>query len=184
METTRMNERAASAVALPRSAETLACRSSRRLTSLDRLPPRSPGYGDAQVPDRPSPLTRHGAIAHYWFYIEGSDDNVAFGLRDIEVSVTPITPEEALVELYCIGDGFQSGHGRCLDRAIPIELRSGDAVLARLQWRFPDILSGHADPITASWRVAMNHSQVAALDSLILAQADAFVLVASSPTIS
>lgn len=181
MDATRARRPASTTVAHPSATEAIPCSSSSRLSALDRLPPRTPGYADAQVPRRPSPATRHGAIAHYWFRIDGTDGDVAFGFREIEVAVTPDGPGKALVELYCVGDGFQTGHGMARGQAIPIVLRTGDQELARVAWNFPDVLDGHADPIAARWRIDLSADAVAALDTLAFAPAQAWVRMATDP---
>lgn len=181
MDDTRASSLGATAIAHPRAVETLGCRSTRRIGTLDRLPPRTPGYADAQVPRRPMAGVRHGAIAHYWFYLPGEDADVAFGFRDIELAVTPSDAGQALVELYCVGDGFQSGTGTGRGHTIPIELIAGGQVSARIDWRIPDVLDGHADPITAQWRVDLSAQAVARLDTLVLGEAQAFTLVATDP---
>lgn len=125
------------------------CYSYRQFCSLGPLPPRTPARPDPQVPqDDKLGACLHGTIGAFYFYVEGSNDDVAFGFCDIEVSVQQITEAKVRLELYCIADGYQSGRGIGAKHPLKIAVMAGEHTLGVADWAFPDVICGHADPMT------------------------------------
>lgn len=150
------------------------CRSYPQLCLLGPVPPRTPGRPDAQVPtDLDAGLSRYGRIPHLYFYETGGRDNAAFGLLDIEIAVQRAPSGRTWLELYCIGDGYQSGRGSCGADPLMIELRVGPRVLAQVGWLFPDVLSGHMDPMTFATEIDLSAEAFEAIDSVSLPTARA-----------
>jgi hypothetical protein len=142
--------------------------------SLGPIPPRTPGRADAQVPkDKSAGTARHGRIGHFYFYANGSQDDPAFGFVDIEISVQSAGPSEARVEAYCVGDGYQSVRGHCGDRPMRIELLAGDRLVRSVKWHYPDVLCGHADPISFSTVIDLPGREFEQIDGARLAPVSA-----------
>ena len=124
------------------------CYSYAGFCSLGRLPPRTPARPDAQVPtERELGACVHGKIDAFYFYVNGSDDDPAFGFCDIEVSVQRIGQRTVRVELYCIADGYQSARGVGADHPLKIAVFAKDRILGVVDWHFADVICGHADPM-------------------------------------
>jgi hypothetical protein len=144
------------------------CRSEPKLALFGRIPPRTPGRSDAEVPNDaalgPALYTR---ISHVYFYSD-KDADAAFGLLDIEISLQRRSNGEIWLEAYCIGDGFQSGRGSGADHPLQFELRSGDKCLARAEWHYPSVLCGHFDPMMFATRVDLTHAEFESADRIYL----------------
>lgn len=145
------------------------CYSYRQRCELGPVPPRTPGRADAQLPrDDAVGLVRYGRIGHFYFYHVGSNDDPAFGFVDVELSAQQVAPGKVRVEAYCIGDGYQSARGSGLDHPLVIELRAGERALASVEWRYPEVLCGHADPLDFSVDINLSEADFAALDSAVM----------------
>jgi hypothetical protein len=145
------------------------CRSLPQMCLLGPMPPRTPGRSDAQVPssaDRGE--SKYGRIPFVYFYVDGSDADPAFGLLDIEIAVQRRGANAFQFEIYCIGDGYQSGHGSSQSQPLAIEFRAGTRVVATTEWRYPDVLNGHMDALTFSVPIAMTDSDYRAIDGAVL----------------
>jgi hypothetical protein len=145
------------------------CYSYRQYCSLGPIPPRTVGRPDAQVPrDASLGPCRHGKIGSFYFYAAHSKDDPAFGFFDIELSVQQIAPGRARVELYCIADGYQSSRGVGGSHPLRIALGNGGNVLATVEWAYPDVLGGHADPMNFSADIDFDSTSFARLDRIDL----------------
>jgi hypothetical protein len=136
---------------------------------LGPIPPRTPGRSDAQVPSDPARGdSKYGRIPFVYFYQDGVEGDATFGLLDIEIAVQRRGPQAFQFEIYCIGDGYQSGHGSSGRQPLVIELRAGTGRLAVAEWRYPDVLSGHADALTFACPIDLTEADFQALDSALL----------------
>lgn len=151
------------------------CYSYRQFCSLGPLPPHTPARPDAQVPQDPrlGPC-RHGKIGAFYFYLVGSKDEPAFGFVDIEISVQRLSSGKVRLELYGIADGYQSARG--LGRRYPLKLAlaSGTEVLACAEWPFPDVICGHADPMTFATDIDLDTGAFQRLDRIDLLAVEGF----------
>ena len=125
------------------------CYSYRQFCSLGPLPPRTPARSDPQVPrDRKLGACAHGKIGAFYFYLDGSSDDAAFGFCDIEVSVQHVAQDKVRFELYCIADGYQSARGVGSTHPVMIGIMAKGQTLALANWHFADVICGHADPMS------------------------------------
>ena len=125
------------------------CYSYRQFCSLGPLPPRTPARADPQVPRDPRlGACAHGKIGAFYFYLEGSGDDAAFGFCDIEVSVQHVARDKVRFELYCIADGYQSARGVGSTHPLTIGIMAKGQPLALADWHFADVICGHADPMS------------------------------------
>lgn len=146
-------------------APALECRSRPQMCALGPPPPRTPGRADPQVPTVPGRgAVRHGRIPHLYFYLGTRSDDAAFGFLDLEIAVREPSNGRSAVELYCVGDGYQSGSGRAQGETIDVELRSEAGVVAVVRWPWPEVVSGRAEAMCFSTSVEMTDSGFAALD--------------------
>jgi hypothetical protein len=145
------------------------CYSYRRFCSLGPLPPRTPARPDPQVPkDRKLGACAHGKIGAFYFYADGSDDDPAFGFCDIELSVQRVAEGIVRLELYCIADGYQTARGvgeRC---PLKIAVVAKEKTLAVVDWHFPDVICGHADPMHFAADLAVEDSLFGIIDRIAL----------------
>ena len=147
----------------------VACMSLPQMCLLGPVPPRTPGRSDAQVPsDTSLGDVRYGRIAYLYFYREEDEGDAAFGLLDVEIAVQRRASHDFRLEIYCIGDGYQSGHGSSTGSPLVIELKAGNRTVATVQWNYPDVLNGHTDPLTFSTSVGLTDADFAALDQVHL----------------
>lgn len=154
------------------------CRSLPQMCLLGPVPPRTPGRSDAQVPsDATRGESKYGRIPYVYFYQHGAEADSAFGLLDIEVAIQRRGPDEFHCEIYAIGDGYQSGHGSSELQPLAIEFRVGSRTVARAEWRYPKVLSGHADALTYSAPLAINDADFHRLDCVFLPAVRAEVTV-------
>lgn len=118
--------------------------------SLAPPPPRTPARPDPQVPaDAQLGPARWGKIGAFYFYVVGSDDDAAFGLFDMEFSLQRLPKGKARLEIYAIADGYQRGGASGLEHPLRIRLMHGARQAATVDWPYPNILDGNADPM--SW---------------------------------
>jgi hypothetical protein len=145
------------------------CYSYRQSCSLGPLPPRTPGRPDPQVPrDAKFGSCRHGKIGAFYFYAAGSRDDPAFGFFDIELSVQLINADTLRVELYCVADGYQTARGIGSDHPIRIAVLAGNEVVTTVEWRFSDVICGHADPMNFSTDISVPGVAFAGIDGIAL----------------
>jgi hypothetical protein len=142
------------------------CRSEPKVSLFGRIPPRTPGRSDAEVPrDAALGPARYARISHVYFY---SDEDAAYGLLDIEISLQRRHNGEIWLEAYCIGDGYQSSRGSGAEHPLRFELRSGDSCLAQAEWRYPSVLCGHFDPMMFAARVRLSAAEFESVDRIYL----------------
>lgn len=98
--------------------------------------------------DRKLGACSHGKIGAFYFYLEGSSDDAAFGFCDIEVSVQYVARARVRIELYCIADGYQSARGVGSTHPLKIAIMAKGRALAVAEWHFSDVICGHADPMS------------------------------------
>jgi hypothetical protein len=145
------------------------CRSTPQMCVLGPMPPRTPGRSDAQVPsDASRGASKYGRIPFVYFYQDQVKDDAAFGLLDIEIAVQRRGPGEFQFEIYCIGDGYQSGHGASETQPLLVEFRSQGQTVAVAEWRYPKVLNGHMDALTFSNGIALTESDFRKIDSAFL----------------
>ena len=145
------------------------CRSQPQMCLLGPIPPRTPGRSDAQVPtDLARGESKYGRIPFVYFYQDGVKGDATFGLLDIEIAVQRLGHRGFQVEIYCIGDGYQSGHGFSRPQPLAVEFRIADRTVAVAQWRYPDVLNGHMDPLTFCGAIDLTEADFQELDSVFL----------------
>ena len=107
----------------------LACHLYPQFASLGPVPPRMPGRADAQVPhDLADGPARYARIAHLYFYADATPADPAFGFVDIEISLQQLGDGRYDVELYCTGDGYQSGTGVAGDTPLTFAFAAGNRI--------------------------------------------------------
>jgi hypothetical protein len=143
------------------------CRSLPQMCLLGQAPPRTPGRSDAQVPsDASRGESKYGRIAFVYFYQEGVKTDPVFGLLDIEIAIQRRAPKGSFqFEIYCIGDGYQSGHGSSAPQPLAVEFRAGARTVAKAEWRYPTVLNGHMDALTFSAPIELTDRDFADIDS-------------------
>jgi hypothetical protein len=139
------------------------------MSLLGPIPPRTPGRSDAQVPSEVATgESRYSRIPYLYFYRDGAKEDPAFGLLDIEIAVQRRGPHAFQFEIYCIGDGYQSGHGSSAAQPLTVEFRSGGHTVAVAEWRYPKILNGHMDPLTHSAAISLTEEDFQNIDRVFL----------------
>jgi hypothetical protein len=145
------------------------CRSLPQMCLLGPMPPRTPGRSDAQVPsDAGRGESKYGRIAFVYFYQEGLKADPVFGLLDIEIAIQRRGPQAFQFEIYCIGDGYQSGQGSSKPQPLAIEFRADGRTVAKAEWRYPTVLNGHMDALTFAASIELTDRDFADLDSALL----------------
>jgi hypothetical protein len=145
------------------------CRSLPQMCLLGPMPPRTPGRSDAQVPsDASRGDSKYGRIPFVYFYQEGLETDPTFGLLDIEIAIQRRGPNAFQFEIYCIGDGYQSGHGSSKPQPLTIEFRIGARTVAKADWPYPTVLNGHMDALTFSVPIAISNGDFELIDSALL----------------
>jgi hypothetical protein len=146
-----------------------ACCSEPKLSLLGRIPPRTPGRSDAQVP-REAELgpARYARIAHLYFYEAADASDPAYGLLDLEISLQCRHNGEIWLEAFCVGDGYQSGRGSGSKHPLVFEVRSGERTLAKTEWKYPQVLCGHFDPMTFATKTGLSPSDFEVADQIFL----------------
>jgi hypothetical protein len=154
------------------------CRSLPQMCLLGPVPPRTPGRSDAQVPSETSRgASRYGRIPFVYFYHEGVHEDPAFGLLDIEIAVQRRGPRSFQFEIYCIGDGYQSGQGSSDPQPLLVEFRAGTRAVARAEWPYPTILNGHMDALSFSAAIELSESDFQEIDSVMIPSVRAEVTI-------
>lgn len=149
------------------------CYSYRQYCSLGRLPPRTPARPDPQVPrDRKLGPCVHGKIGSFYFYEEESKDDAAFGFFDIELSVQNIASGKVRVELYCVADGYQTSRGIGAGRPIKLAIIADGKTVGSTEWRFADVICGHADPMNFSTDIDIGDTSFSLIDRIDLLGVD------------
>lgn len=145
------------------------CFSEPKLSFFGRIPPRTPGRSDAQVP-READLgpARYARIAHLYFYEQSDDTDPAYGLLDIEVALQCRQNGDVWLEAYCVGDGYQSGRGSGSKHPLVFEVKSGERTLGKAEWKYPEVMCGHFDPMTFATKTALSRSDFEAADQIYL----------------
>jgi hypothetical protein len=118
--------------------------------------------------DRKLGLCSHGKIGAFYFYLEGSRNDPAFGFCDIEVSIQHVAPGKLRFELYCIADGYQSARGVGSTHPLRIGMMALGRAQASVNWHFPDVICGHADPMNFATDVDMPDELFAQIDGIEL----------------
>jgi hypothetical protein len=145
------------------------CRSLPQMCLLGPIPPRTPGRSDARVPsDASRGESKYGRIPFVYFYQKDSKADPAFGLLDIEISIQRRGPKLFQFEIYCIGDGYQSGHGSSKPQPLEIEFRVGVRAVAKAEWSYPAVLDGHMDPLGFSAGIELSDADFQDIDSALL----------------
>src|SRR5215475_2826296 len=129
------------------------CRSLLQFASVGPVPPRTPGRPDAQVPEDPTagPAV-YAKLPHIYFFDANHPGDPLFGFIDIEISLQRRDGGRCLLDLYCAGDGHQSGAGLPNGEGLRIEFMAADEVVATASWEFREVSSGRCDPMTfAAW---------------------------------
>jgi hypothetical protein len=145
------------------------CRSLPQMCLLGPMPPRTPGRSDAQVPsDASRGDSKYGRIPFVYFYQDRLKADPTFGLLDIEIAIQRRGHKSFQFEIYCVGDGYQSGHGSSKPQPLAIEFRIGTRTVAKTEWRYPTVLNGHMDALTFSAPIELTDREFAELDSALL----------------
>jgi len=136
---------------------------------LGPMPPRTPGRSDPQVPsDASRGDSKYGRIPFVYFYWEGLKADPTFGLLDIEIAIQRRGSDAFQFEIYCIGDGYQSGHGSSKPQPLAVEFRIGARTVAKADWPYPTVLNGHMDALTFSAPIAITDGDFEKIDSALL----------------
>ena len=145
------------------------CRSLPQMCLLGPVPPRTPGRSDAHVPsDSSRGESKYGRIPFVYFYQEGRKADAAFGLLDIEIAIQRRGPKSFQFEIYCIGDGYQSGHGSSKPQPLAVEFRVGGRAVAKAEWPYPAVLDGHMDPLSFSAAIELSDADFQEIDNALL----------------
>jgi hypothetical protein len=154
------------------------CRSLPQMCLLGPMPPRTPGRSDAQVPsDSSRGESKYGRIPYVYFYQDGLKADPAFGLLDIEIAIQRRGPRSFQFEIYCVGDGYQSGQGSSAPQPLAIEFRAGARAVARAEWAYPTVLNGHMDPLSFSAVIELKDGDFQEIDIALLPSVRAEVTV-------
>lgn len=145
------------------------CRSLPQMCLLGPMPPRTPGRSDAQVPsDASRGDSKYGRIPFVYFYQDELKADPTFGLLDIELAIQRRGPATFQFEIYCIGDGYQSGRGSSGPQPLLVEFRTGARTVAKVEWRYPTVLNGHMDALTFSTPIELTDRDFTDIDSALL----------------
>src|SRR5258708_20551583 len=88
------------------------CMSEPKLSLFGRIPPRTPGRSDAQVPrDAELGPARYARIAHLYFYEAADASDPAYGLLAIEISLQCRRNGEVWLETFFWVGGCQTRGG-------------------------------------------------------------------------
>src|SRR5260370_18545688 len=115
------------------------CISEPKLSLFGRIPPRTPGRSDAQVPrDAELGPARYARIAHLYFYEAADASDPAYGLLDIEISLQCRRNGEVWLEAFCVGGGYHSGRGSGTKNPLGFELKGGRRPPAKGEREHPE----------------------------------------------
>lgn len=107
-------------------------------------------------------------IGAFYFYEQGSRDDIAFGFIDIELSVQNIAPSTLRVEIYCVADGYQTSRGVGASHPLRISVMAGAKTVGTVEWHFSDVICGHADPMNFSTDLELAGVSFSQIDSIAL----------------
>lgn len=159
----------------------LECRSRPQFCALGPPPPRTPGRADPQVPETPTARGFvHGRVAHLYFFLDDEGRDAGFGMTDIEIAVCEPIAGRCAVEVYCVGDGYQTGTGQSCGAPLVIEFRSADRLVASIAWQWPDVVGGRAEVMHLRTEAPMSPADYASLDRASIPAARAFTVVQAS----
>ncbi|MBR0932736.1 hypothetical protein [Bradyrhizobium jicamae] len=112
--------------------------------------------------------SKYGRIPFVYFYHDGVKADAAFGLLDIEIAIQRRGPRSFQFEIYCVGDGYQSGHGSSKPQPLAIEFRAGARAVAKAEWTYPAVLDGRMDPFGFSAAIELDEADFRDIDSALL----------------
>ena len=150
------------------------CTSVPQACTLGRLPPRTPGRPDAQVPERADAgPVRYGRLSHFYFFEAGGDGadqgdadqgDWAYGFLDIEIAVQKRGGSDCWLEIYCTGDGFQSATGTGAEHPLLVTLTAGGKDVATARWHYPPVLCGNSDPLSHAVAIKLSAREFETID--------------------
>ena len=150
------------------------CHSLAQFASFGPPPPRTPGRPDPQVPEDPGAGPAiYARLPHIYFYDANRSDDPAFGFIEIEISVQHRADGHYRLDLFCIGDGHQSGAGLPNGEGMRLDLLAGDRVVATASWVFREVSSGRCDPLTFTASLTMSDEDYQKIDRVRLPSAAA-----------
>jgi hypothetical protein len=150
------------------------CHSLAQLASFGLPPPRTPGRPDPQVPEElAAGPAIYARLPHVYFYDANRADDPAFGFIEIEIALQRRGEGRYRLDLYCVGDGHQSGAGLPNGEGLKIDLLAGETVVASAAWAFREVSSGRCDPVTFSASLTMTDADYATIDRVRLPSAAA-----------
>jgi len=114
----------------------------------------------------------HGKIGSFYFYEKGSSDDAAFGFFDMELSVQHISASTIRVELCCVADGYQTSRGVGRGHPIQIAIMADGKTVGSTEWRFADVICGHADPMNFSVDIDIGDTSFSLIDRIDLLGVD------------
>jgi hypothetical protein len=114
----------------------------------------------------------HGKIGSFYFYEEESNDDAAFGFFDIELSVQNVAAGKLRVELYCVADGYQTSRGVGSGHPIKLAIMADGKTVGSTEWRFADVICGHADPMNFSVDIDIGDTSFSLIDRIDLLGVD------------
>lgn len=145
------------------------CRSIPQFASLGPVPPRTPGRPDTQVPEDPAAgYALYAKLPHVYFQNASHPDDPVFGFIDVEISVQQRNDGRFKLDLYCTGDGHQSGAGLPSGEGLRIELMAGNETVAATGWEFPEVSSGRCDPMAFATWLSMKNDDFKRIDRVRL----------------
>jgi hypothetical protein len=137
--------------------------------SLGPPPPRTPARPDPQVPRVPDAgPSRWGKIGAFYFFIQGTKDEPAFGFFDMEISLQLLAGEKVRFELYAIADGYQQCGAFGEEHPVNISLTRQGKLIADIRWIFPDLPDGAADPVSFDFDIAIGKEDWLSVDCVKL----------------
>lgn len=148
------------------------CHSVAQFASFGPPPPRTPGRPDPQVPeDLGAAPAIYARLPHIYFYDANRTDDPTFGFIEIEISLQRRGEGSYRLDLYCVGDGHQSGAGLPNGEGMRIELLAGDDLIATAPWTFREVSSGRCDPLTFSASLTLSDADYKKIDRVRLPSA-------------
>lgn len=143
------------------------CRSFPQVASFGPLPPRTPARPDPQVPnDLAAGPSLYAKLPHLYFYDANHPEDPTFGFVDLEISLQRQSGDRVLLDLYCTGDGHQSGAGLPSGQGIRIEILAGQEILDAVNWEFREVGSGRCDPVSFSTWLDLKVDQFDLVDAI------------------
>ncbi|MDE2361180.1 MAG: hypothetical protein KGM42_00770 [Hyphomicrobiales bacterium] len=140
-------------------------RSAAQFASFGPPPPRTPGRPDPQAPEElgagPAAYAR---LPHIYFYDGNRPADPTFGFIEIEFSLQRRANGQRRLDLYCIGDGHQSGAGLANGNGLQLELFAGDTLGATTAWAFREMSAGRCDPMTFAASLSISDQDYGKID--------------------